>query len=134
MTHIDCPLLAVTGEQDIEVMRSDAVRKSLASQCKRLVVTSLADCRHHPMQEAPPLLVAIIERFLAGDATGAAVLSRQMLDRRLTPRGSREQAGVNKGSDASQDGDSHAWRGASACQGRAASIESASESSRPSPP
>jgi len=43
------------------------VTKLLAPLCDQLVVTSLADSGHHPMQEAPPRLVAIVERFLAGE-------------------------------------------------------------------
>jgi pimeloyl-ACP methyl ester carboxylesterase len=65
---IAVPLLAVTGEQDADIMRREAVTKLLAPLCERLVVTSLADCGHYPMQEAPPLLVTIVERFLAADA------------------------------------------------------------------
>jgi 3-oxoadipate enol-lactonase len=65
---VSCPLLAVTGEQDIEVMRQAAVTKFLAPLCEQLTVTPLAECGHYPMQEAPPLLVAIVERFMAGDA------------------------------------------------------------------
>jgi hypothetical protein len=57
-------VLAVTGEQDIEIMRQVSVTKLLAPVCERLTVTPLAECGHYPMQEAPPLLVAIIERFL----------------------------------------------------------------------
>lgn len=63
--RIACPLLAVTGEQDIPLMRREAVASFLAPLCERLSVTPLADCGHYPMQEAPPLLVAIVERFLA---------------------------------------------------------------------
>jgi pimeloyl-ACP methyl ester carboxylesterase len=58
------PALAVTGEQDIEIMRREAVTKLLASTCPKLEVVALADCGHYPMQEAPPLLVATVERFL----------------------------------------------------------------------
>ncbi len=65
---ITVPVLAVTGEQDSEIMRHEAVTKLLAPLCERLVVTPLADCGHYPMQEAPPLLVTIVERFLAADA------------------------------------------------------------------
>jgi pimeloyl-ACP methyl ester carboxylesterase len=65
---IAVPLLAVTGEHDTEIMRREAVTKLLAPLCERLVVTPLADCGHYPMQEAPPLLVTIVERFLAADA------------------------------------------------------------------
>ncbi len=57
-------MLAVTGEQDIEIMRQASVTKLLAPVCERLTVTLLVECGHYPMQEAPPLLVAIIERFL----------------------------------------------------------------------
>jgi pimeloyl-ACP methyl ester carboxylesterase len=70
---IAIPLLAVTGEQDAEIMRRDAVTNFLTPLCERLVVTPLADCGHYPMQEAPPLLVTILERFLTGDtASGGA--------------------------------------------------------------
>jgi pimeloyl-ACP methyl ester carboxylesterase len=62
---IDVPLLAVTGEQDVEVMRRDAVTKLLQPLAKQLVVESIADSTHYPMQETPPRLVAIVERFLA---------------------------------------------------------------------
>jgi pimeloyl-ACP methyl ester carboxylesterase len=68
---ITIPLLAVTGEQDAEIMRREAVTRSLAPLCERLVVAPLADCGHYPMQEAPPLLVTILERFLAGDTANA---------------------------------------------------------------
>ena len=61
------PVLAVTGERDHEIMRREAVTKLLAPLCERLVVTPLAECGHYPMQEAPPLLVTILERFLASD-------------------------------------------------------------------
>ncbi len=49
-------------------MRCEAMTKLLTPLCERLIVTPLADCGHYSMQEAPPLLVAIVERFLAGDA------------------------------------------------------------------
>lgn len=63
--RVDVPLLAVTGEQDAEIMRREAVTRFLAPLCARLVVTPIAECGHYPMQEAPPLLVTIVERFLA---------------------------------------------------------------------
>jgi pimeloyl-ACP methyl ester carboxylesterase len=61
------PVLAVTGEQDIPVMRREAVGKLLAPLCPRLQVLPLADSGHYPMQETPPLLVAVVERFLGED-------------------------------------------------------------------
>jgi 3-oxoadipate enol-lactonase len=62
---IDRPLLAVTGEQDSPPMRSDAVTRSLTPLCPQLEVIPLADSGHYPMQETPPGLVAILERFLS---------------------------------------------------------------------
>ncbi|HXX69278.1 MAG TPA: hypothetical protein VEK07_18985 [Polyangiaceae bacterium] len=62
---IEGPVRAVTGEQDVEPMRAEAVARALAPLCARLSVKSLADCGHYPMEEAPPLLVSIIESFLA---------------------------------------------------------------------
>jgi pimeloyl-ACP methyl ester carboxylesterase len=59
------PVLAVTGEQDMEPMRSAAVTRVLTPLCDRLTVVALADSGHYPMQEVPPLLVAHVERFLS---------------------------------------------------------------------
>lgn len=67
------PLLAVTGEHDGEIMRRDAVLRLLSPLCERLTVTAIADAGHYPMQETPPLLVTILQRFLAGEpASGGA--------------------------------------------------------------
>ena len=62
--RIAAPVLAITGEQDIEPMRSAAVTRALSSFCDRLTVVAFADSGHYPMQEMPPLLVAHVERFL----------------------------------------------------------------------
>ena len=59
------PLLAITGERDIEPMRQRAVTQFLTPLCANVVVAPLADCGHYPMQEAPPLFAGIVERFLA---------------------------------------------------------------------
>lgn len=61
---ITIPVLAITGEQDAPPMRCEAVTRSLGPLCPQLVVTSLADSGHYPMQEMPPLTVALVERFL----------------------------------------------------------------------
>lgn len=62
--RITIPVLAITGEQDVPPMRADAVRRLLAPLCDQLSVTPLSDSGHYPMQEAPPLTVATVERFL----------------------------------------------------------------------
>jgi pimeloyl-ACP methyl ester carboxylesterase len=64
--RITVPVLAITGEQDAPPMRSGAVTSALGPLCDQLVVKPLADVGHYPMQEMPPLTVALIERFLAG--------------------------------------------------------------------
>lgn len=63
-THIAPPVLAVTGEQDAEPMRQAQVASQLGPLCEQLTIAPLADVGHYPMQEAPPLLVTTIERFL----------------------------------------------------------------------
>jgi pimeloyl-ACP methyl ester carboxylesterase len=62
--RITVPVLAITGEQDASPMRSDAVSRLLTPLCDHLTVTPLSDSGHYPMQEMPPLTVAIVERFL----------------------------------------------------------------------
>lgn len=61
---ITIPVLAITGEQDAPPMRGEAVARNLGPLCARLVVTPLTDSGHYPMQEMPPLTVALVERFL----------------------------------------------------------------------
>jgi 3-oxoadipate enol-lactonase len=61
---IAVPVLAITGEQDAPPMRREAVLENLSPLCAELAVTALADVGHYPMQEMPPLTVALIERFL----------------------------------------------------------------------
>jgi pimeloyl-ACP methyl ester carboxylesterase len=63
---ITVPVLVITGEQDALPMRRDAVLRALGPICAELVVTPLADSGHYPMQEMPPLTVALVERFLLG--------------------------------------------------------------------
>jgi len=68
-TLVDLPVLAITGEDDTEVMRSASVSKLLGPIVRNLTVVPFAQCGHYPMQEAPPLTVATVERFLRGDET-----------------------------------------------------------------
>lgn len=55
----------ITGEHDAEPMRREAVTAALGPLCDSLVVNAITDCGHYPMQEAPPLLVTLVQRFLA---------------------------------------------------------------------
>jgi pimeloyl-ACP methyl ester carboxylesterase len=72
-TRIARPVLAVTGEEDAPVMRHAAVLGFLSPLCEHLQVVAIAGCGHYPMQETPPWLVTVVERFLfAGDETGGA--------------------------------------------------------------
>jgi 3-oxoadipate enol-lactonase len=65
--RIAAPVLAITGERDIEPMRSAAVTRLLSPLCDHLTVVPLADSGHYPMQEMPPLVVAHVERFLSDE-------------------------------------------------------------------
>ena len=67
--RITVPVLAITGEQDAPPMRSDAVIRVLTPLCDQLTVTPLSDSGHYPMQEMPPLTVAIVESFLGTSAS-----------------------------------------------------------------
>jgi pimeloyl-ACP methyl ester carboxylesterase len=62
--RVTAPVLAITGERDALPMRRDAVEKSLTPLCEQLELAALADVGHYPMQEMPPLTVALVERFL----------------------------------------------------------------------
>ena len=66
-TEIAIPLLAVTGEKDPPHMRRAEVARALAPFCPRLEVFPILESGHYPMQETPPLLVSIVERFLVDD-------------------------------------------------------------------
>ncbi len=63
-TPVTKPVLALTGEQDAEIMRSEGVRLSLATICPELTLYPIPCCGHYPMQEVPVLTYTVIERFL----------------------------------------------------------------------
>jgi pimeloyl-ACP methyl ester carboxylesterase len=62
---VAAPVLAITGERDTPPMRRAAVTDALSPLCADLEVVSFPDCGHYPMQETPPRLVAVLERFWA---------------------------------------------------------------------
>jgi 3-oxoadipate enol-lactonase len=65
---ITMPLLAVTGELDAPHMREASVKEFLAPLSDKLDVVPIAMSGHYPMQETPPLLCAILQRFLRANA------------------------------------------------------------------
>jgi 3-oxoadipate enol-lactonase len=74
--RVRAPVLAITGERDILPMRAEGVRRALEPLCARLTVEPLADSGHYPMQEMPPLTVALVERFLVEELAPAQVAER----------------------------------------------------------
>jgi hypothetical protein len=48
-------------------MRKDAVTATLQPISSDVLVVPLVSCGHYPMQEAPPLVATLIERFLSGN-------------------------------------------------------------------
>ena len=62
--RIPSPVLVITGEEDAPPMRSAAITSSLGPLCEAFTIEALAGCGHYPMQEMPPLTVALVERFL----------------------------------------------------------------------
>jgi 3-oxoadipate enol-lactonase len=62
---VGCPLLAITGALDAPPMRAPAVTRLLSPMAADLEVVELTECGHYPMQEAPPRLLGVLERFLA---------------------------------------------------------------------
>jgi pimeloyl-ACP methyl ester carboxylesterase len=69
--RVAVPLLAITGEEDAEPMRQAGVAAYLAPLSERLEVVPIATSGHYPMQETPPLLATIVQRFLLkGAAAG----------------------------------------------------------------
>lgn len=65
-TRLACPVLAITGEEDAPPMRREAAEQNLTPLCPQLTLASITSSGHYPMQETPPCLVALVERFLAG--------------------------------------------------------------------
>lgn len=67
-TRISAPLLAITGEDDREDMRSVPMLAALKRLSDAAQTAPLVHCGHCPMQEMPPLFATIVERFLAKPA------------------------------------------------------------------
>ena len=64
---IAAPVLAITGELDSPVFRKAAVTAALLPLADEALVVPLLESGHYPMQEAPPLVATLLERFLSGN-------------------------------------------------------------------
>jgi 3-oxoadipate enol-lactonase len=61
---IKTPMLIVAAERDAPPFQADALNTSMMPFYPNARLVSLKECGHYPMQEQPPLLATIIERFL----------------------------------------------------------------------
>jgi 3-oxoadipate enol-lactonase len=59
------PMLIIAAEQDAPPFRRAALEASLLSYYPNATLAALNESGHYPMQEQPPMLVTMIERFLA---------------------------------------------------------------------
>jgi 3-oxoadipate enol-lactonase len=62
---IKTPILIVAAERDAPPFQADALKTSTLPYYPNGRLVSLSECGHYPMQEMPPLLASLIERFLS---------------------------------------------------------------------
>jgi pimeloyl-ACP methyl ester carboxylesterase len=58
------PMLIVAGDQDAPPFQPGALQSSMLPYYPNAKMIALAESGHYPMQEQPPLLATVIERFL----------------------------------------------------------------------
>jgi len=58
------PLLIVGAAEDAPMFRAPALEASMLPYYPHAKVVSLGESGHYPMQEQPPLLATLVERFL----------------------------------------------------------------------
>lgn len=61
---IDTPILVIAAADDAPPFQAGALEKSMLSYYPNGTVVSLGESGHYPMQEQPPILATVIERFL----------------------------------------------------------------------
>lgn len=64
---VPCHVLAVSGARDADVMRREAVTRFLSPIAPRFESLEIPECGHYPMQETPPYLAHVLERFLGAE-------------------------------------------------------------------
>jgi len=62
---IATPMLIVAAAQDAPPFQESELRESMLTYYPNARIVSMAESGHYPMQEQPPLLATVIERFLA---------------------------------------------------------------------
>ncbi len=61
---IDQPTLLLTGKEDAPHMQAQVTVPAWTPMCANMTTAAMDACGHYPMEEAPPLLVTHLERFL----------------------------------------------------------------------
>ena len=62
---IKTPMLIIAAEKDAPPFQAAALNTSTLPFYPNRRLVSLGECGHYPMQEQPPLLATLIERFLS---------------------------------------------------------------------
>ncbi len=62
---IGTPMLIVAADRDAPPFQAGALNTSMLPFYPNARLVSFSECGHYPMQEQPPLLAAVIERFLS---------------------------------------------------------------------
>lgn len=62
---IKTPILIIAADRDAPPFQAGALSTSLLPFYPNGRLVSLSECGHYPMQEQPPLLATLIERFLS---------------------------------------------------------------------
>ncbi len=63
--EIKLPVLIIAAGQDAPPFQAGALNTSMLPFYPNGRLVSLSECGHYPMQEQPPLLATLIERFLS---------------------------------------------------------------------
>ena len=69
---IETPLLIIAGGQDAPPFQPEALGESMMPYYPNAEMITLAESGHYPMQEQPPLLATVMERFLVKTAGSRA--------------------------------------------------------------
>lgn len=65
---VQTPMLIVAAEQDASPFRAESLAQTMLPYYPNAEIATLHECGHYPMQEMPPLLATLLERFLTRHA------------------------------------------------------------------